>query len=381
MSVRVIIAGISTRAAAASAARAGFDVTAIDAFADLDQHPAVHAHAVAPFSPDAVARTASTLPGDAVSYLASFENHPDAVAALATGRALWGNPPDVLTRVRDPHLLAATLRRRGLPAPRLEYQAGVRYLQKPLASGGGNGIRFWTPGHRVPTGSYLQEYLDGVSGSIVFVADGADAVVLGISRQLAGLATRPATGHRPLISSLFRYCGNVLDPMLAGDEHLRSAAALLAQGVTEEFGLVGLNGIDVIVRDRQPVAIEVNPRWSASMELVERATGSVLFGLHALACTDRRLPRSVPEYWRASLAVGKAIVYARHAVTAGDTRPWLDDQTVRDVPRPGVLIGRGEPVCTVLAEAADANACVAALETRAARLYAEMLSWQEALVP
>jgi predicted ATP-grasp superfamily ATP-dependent carboligase len=373
MSVRVIIAGISTRAAAASAARAGFDVTAIDAFADLDQHPAVQALAAAPFSPDAVVRAASAVAGDAVSYLASFENHPDAVAALGTGRALWGNPPEVLRRVRDPHLLAAALRRRGLPAPLVEFQAGVRFLQKPLASGGGNGIRAWTPGRRVPEGRYLQEYVEGDSASIVFVANGHDAVVLGISRQLAG---RAALG-----SAMFRYCGNVLDPVLAGDEQLRSECVSLARAVTEEFGLVGLNGIDVIVRDRQPVALEVNPRWSASMELVERATGSVLFDLHASACADRRLPQAAPGYWRASAARGKAIVYARQAVKVGDTRSWLDDQTVRDVPRPGVSIGRGEPVCTVLGEGADANACVAALEARAARVYAEMLSWQEALVP
>ena len=35
----VLVAGVSTRAAAESAARAGFRVTAIDAFGDLDQHP------------------------------------------------------------------------------------------------------------------------------------------------------------------------------------------------------------------------------------------------------------------------------------------------------------------------------------------------------
>ena len=41
--MRLLIAGISTRAAAESAARAGFEVTAIDAFGDLDQHPGVRA--------------------------------------------------------------------------------------------------------------------------------------------------------------------------------------------------------------------------------------------------------------------------------------------------------------------------------------------------
>ena len=39
----VLIVGVSTRAAAESAARAGFDVIALDAYADLDQHPSVRA--------------------------------------------------------------------------------------------------------------------------------------------------------------------------------------------------------------------------------------------------------------------------------------------------------------------------------------------------
>ena len=66
---------------------------------------------------------------DAVAYLSPFENHTRAVDALASGpstlrtgpstaltagRALWGNPPDVIRRVRDPFLLAGLLRRRGL---------------------------------------------------------------------------------------------------------------------------------------------------------------------------------------------------------------------------------------------------------------------------
>ncbi len=41
MATRVLIAGVSTRAAAESAANAGFTVTALDAFGDLDQHPSV----------------------------------------------------------------------------------------------------------------------------------------------------------------------------------------------------------------------------------------------------------------------------------------------------------------------------------------------------
>ena len=46
LSRRVLLAGVSTRAAAESAARAGFAVTAIDAFGDLDQHASVTARAL-----------------------------------------------------------------------------------------------------------------------------------------------------------------------------------------------------------------------------------------------------------------------------------------------------------------------------------------------
>ena len=111
------LAGVSTRAAAESAARAGFAVTAIDAFADADQHPGVDAQALrGRFSADAAALLARTISCDAVVYGSNFENHPRAVDRLAAGRRLWGNASEVI-RVRDPTPPSGALRQRGLPAP------------------------------------------------------------------------------------------------------------------------------------------------------------------------------------------------------------------------------------------------------------------------
>ena len=120
----VLIVGVSTRAAADSAARAGFDVIALDAYADLDQHPSVRALSLprdfgTTFSPEAVVNVARELPSDAVVYLSSLENHPRAVDALTTERALWGNRSDVLRRVRDPRALAAAFTKRSIRAPRV----------------------------------------------------------------------------------------------------------------------------------------------------------------------------------------------------------------------------------------------------------------------
>ena len=65
------------------------------------------------------------------------------------------------------------------------------WLVKPLASGGGQRIHLWDRATHLPRGSYLQEFIDGPSGSVVFVAAGGRAVTLALSRQLVG---EPAFG-------------------------------------------------------------------------------------------------------------------------------------------------------------------------------------------
>jgi uncharacterized protein len=391
MTRRVLIAGISTRAAAESAARAGFDVTAIDGFADLDQQAGVRAVSLPRdcghrFTAAAAARIARSHTCDAVVYVSGFENHPSAVATLAAGRMLWGNSPDVLRRVRDPRCVADALQRRRLPALAISLDAPAAsgahaWLCKPLASGGGHRIRPWRQGARVPRSTYLQERAVGTVGSIVFVAARGRVVPLAMTRQLIGDAR---FGSRS-----FRYCGSVL---AAGFSRLvSSAAVVLAEAIAGEFGLRGVNGIDFVERDGVPYLLEVNPRWSASMELVERATGLCVFAAHAAACTDGSLPDQalavLPGEPLAVLpgeplatgvigeAMGKAIVFARRDVVIGDTREWLSDSTLRDIPWPGDRIATGHPVCTVFARGEDDRACVEALARRADRVYEALDAW------
>jgi predicted ATP-grasp superfamily ATP-dependent carboligase len=376
--LKVVLAGISTRAVAESAARAGFAVTAIDAFADVDQYPSVRALSLGEqFSPGGAARRSQTIRCDAVAYGSNFENHPSAIASLAKGRALWGNTPDVVRCVRDPKLLSDTLRRRGLAVPEAVHNSRIPtaelrsnrvWLLKPLASGGGHGIRPWKDSHEVPHRYYLQETIDGTPASIVFVASGGVVVPIGFSRQLVGDNVFGVTGYR--------YCGNILTA--AGeDDDLLDPARRVAAAVGEEFGLVGVNGIDLIVRESIPYAIEVNPRWCASMELVERAYGLSVFGAHAAACRDGTLPVfDLARARRDVTAVGKAVVFARRDLTVGDVRAELTLLAglgdLRDIPNPGTSIRAGHPICTVLASGRDAAACRDELVRRAAAVEASL---------
>jgi uncharacterized protein len=376
---RVLLAGVSTRGFAESAARAGYEVVAVDAFGDLDLAAcASEVHVVrvrGRFSARAAVAAVRDVSCDAAVYAASFENHPGAVRALTANRVLWGNPPTVLARARDPRRLARVVGDAGLPSPRVRLTppppaARGRWIVKPFQSGGGDGVAVWRAGARTPgRGSYFQERITGVTGSIVFVADGRRAVPLGLSRMLVGESAFGADG--------FRYCGSILgsagDAQFPADERLVERATLLAETVTRAFGLVGVNGIDFVARRGLPYAIEVNPRYTAAMELVERAYGVSLFDVHAQACRQ-----NLPAFDLAAVrrrtpdAIGKAILYARRPGVLGDTRPWLSDGDVRDVSPPGTRFAPREPICTIFARGRDATACFAALARRAARLYRDV---------
>jgi predicted ATP-grasp superfamily ATP-dependent carboligase len=371
---RVLIAGVSTRAIADSAARAGFAFTTIDGNADRDQHPSVRAQSMPrdfelPFTAAAAATAAASIEADAVVYLSNLDNVPDAVATVAAGRALWGNAPDVLRRARDPVLVAHALDRHGLPAPALGGTTAGDWLIKPLRSGGGTGIRRVAGPTHTPPGFFAQEYIEGTPGSIVFVAAGDRALPLAVSRQLIGDARFGADG--------FRYCGSIFAPpaeaqFVKGDDVTR-AARVLAQAATTELGLTGLNGIDFIARGALPYAVEINPRWTAAAELVERAYAVNVFAMHAEACAAGRLPRhGLHHEAPLATAVGKGIVFARGACRVDSTDAWVADPDIRDVPYHGQRFAAGAPVCTVFATGLDSARCYGALVARAQRIYDQL---------
>src|SRR5205823_3562972 len=95
---RVLFAGVSTRGFAESAARAGYEVVAVDGFGDLDLRARAHSVHVARsggrFSVRAAVAAARGLDADVVCYVGSFENHARAVGPLGARRLLaapcWG---------------------------------------------------------------------------------------------------------------------------------------------------------------------------------------------------------------------------------------------------------------------------------------------------
>lgn len=363
-----------------SAVRAGFEVASVDAYADLDQPTAARCVSLPrdegrAWHPARAARAMASERVDAVVYASNVDNHPRAVAALSKGRALWGNAPATLRRARAPLTVRDAFRAAGIKAPdALAHPggpsgcAGGSWILKPVRSGGGQRVRMWNGG-RVPRTHYAQAFVEGWPGSVVFMAAGGRAVPIGVTRQIVGDPAFGVTG--------FRYCGSLLCVPRAEDAWWVAQAHRLADVAAGAFTLVGAGGVDFIAGPDVVHPIEVNPRWTASLELVERASGISVFGLHADACRHGVLPAAGGLAPMAPVVHGKAIVFARHDVTAGDTSPWLHDGNRRDVPHPGTRIGAGQPVCTVFATGADADGCHAALARRAQLVYLELTQWNQ----
>lgn len=357
--MRILIAGLTTRAIAESALRAGCEIVTVDYFGDLDQKRLCENMSLRErgtrYSAPAILDATRGLAYDAVVYSGGLENHPDVVVELARGKALLGNGPDTLRHVRDPAVLFPFLAVRGFSVPRTLWPGwpmprGGTWLRKPVRGGGGQGVGFWN-GRRLGPGRILQEFVPGTPASAAFLADGRRCVVMGWTEQLVRAGS-------------FVYAGNIL-PLGAPPGAFGEVQAI-AEALTDEFGLRGVNGFDFVLRDGRPVLLEVNPRYCASMELVERAAGVPVFGLHLAACGGE-LPTAGTAgggFW------GKAIVYARTTVSVGDSLAWIE-RGVRDVPHPGEVILNGHPICTLLAWGPTRRACRAALHAETDAIWRE----------
>lgn len=351
------IVGASVRAAVFSALRAGFAPIGIDRFADWDLRRRAAAVRVEHY-PEELETAIAHQPFDAWMYTGGLENYPNIVDRLVSKRPLWGNEGVTLRAVRDPFQCAQAFAEAGIPSPTAVAEpTGLprdgSWLLKPLGGSGGVGIRPWRGGPLPPSRGnrdwFFQPRIAGTPCSAVFVGAGGRAVLLGATRQLVGESWTGA--------SEFAYGGSIGPLELsqqAQDQWQRIGTCL-----TERFSLVGLFGVDALIRGGEVWPIEVNPRYPASVEVLERAFGFLAIQLHAAACCEGSLP-DLPTR-AGGRCVGKAILYApadlivpsrfgHWACRQAAPWPWPN---LADVPDVGARIGKGQPVTTVFAEASD----------------------------
>lgn len=356
---RLAIIGASVRAAAQSALRAGFEVVGADLFADADLDGVCPITKIEDY-PHGFADWLAKQEVDAWMYTGALENYPDLVDQMAAIKPLWGVSGEALRRCRDPRSYDPGVCRGQLYLPETIDADGTidserEWLAKTYRHSAGVGV--W----RVESDAdlqraqaeraVLQEKIDGAPISAIFALGPRHPNLLGVTQQLFG--GRDAE---------FAYRGSI--GPLPTAERLESLLGIVGVWLLSVMKLSGVVGVDLVVQDNRPFVVEINPRFSASIEVLERSVADAAVAAHAACFTA---PSSYDWNREIRKPVGKYILYAAQAIQIGETLAaelleGCRSGRVADVPRAGTEIGAGEPICTILVEGVSCSAVAEGLD-------------------
>jgi uncharacterized protein len=208
---------------------------------------------------------------------------------------------------------------------------------------------------------YLQEKVQGKSVGVSFLSSEHGSIVVGVAKG--------AYDKEQSFMPRYAYRGS-FGPIPIDSERV-SKLLDFACNVWIDTGVRGLWQADFILTKDSLALIEINPRWSASMELLDWAFHVELVALHAncvrnaMSALDWRIVRQQLQILVAecpSQPIGKMIVYAEQALwvsqsksDAWSERQWrgqsLEDFAqhgyfLADIPVPGTWIEPQQPVLT-----------------------------------
>lgn len=250
-----------------------------------------------------------------------------------------------------------------------------KFILKPRSGAGGYGVRILQGDGSGVTGLpeeinlsqwLLQEFIEGenVSASVISTPDEAHTILT--SKQIIGDCT---LGQR----EPFGYCGNLVPypgGLVNGEDEVPPGGRVptnldlkisqMATKVVDHLSLVGSNGVDFINRNGELYVIEVNPRLQGTWECAELSLNLNMAQAHLEACQGQ-----LPEVPSPQKFAVKMVVHARERSRVSD----LDFPGVYDLPHPGVIIEKGEPMVTVLCTGPTPEATITSAQKKVDQLY------------
>lgn len=371
MADSILIATQAGRALAQAARRAGLRPCVADLFGDSDTLEAAEAYRPLPGRFGTTPCAAETLAAlDDLAAAAGrpiglvlgsgFEDAPELVANLACRHRLLGAAAETIVSLKNPAAFAALCARLDVPHPAVSRAAPddpSRWLLKRVGGSGGSHIRAATRSP-APPDHYFQARVPGRAHALNVLADGRTVQILAVTEQWCA-----PTPIRP-----FRYGGALVRSATeppALPEGLVAAIADAAARIVAATGLVGLASADVLVDGSDWWLMEINPRPGATLDILDRRAVPLLEA-HIAACLGAMPGLGAPPVG----AAAAQICYADRELAPVPDHDWPD--CVRDRPRPGSVVRRDAPLCTVLAEGADRVEALDLLESRTARLRAAL---------
>lgn len=329
----VLIAGYGTRHIASSARRAGYRVCAADHFCDYDL--GWYADDYVPFEnrddlPSAIQTLASRNQIDHLILASGAESiiYPDLPLA--------GSDPAIIGRFLDKNEIQHFFKEIAVPQPPLADEDEYPVIVKPFVGGGGwrNAIvsnpkekNAWKEVFNLP---YLcQRIVEGTPVSVSCISNGKRAVAISTNEQFMRGDER----------ARFGFAGSITP----SGHPLADEAMTMAEYIVEKSELKGSVGVDFLLSD-EVIAIEVNPRFQASLDTIEIAMGVNLFSLHMDACCRGIVPSKRPQPQQC--AVRRILFAESDCVVPDDLTQYRS--FIADIPRPGTTFEAGRPIISII---------------------------------
>jgi len=340
----LLVVALSGRALACAAHKLGIPVYVLDLFNDTDtQACAIASQRVASkdsvFDPEALLAAAQALcpENTPLVYGAGFESNPQLLAQLAEGRELLGNAPALIEQLKDPSYFFPLLKSLKIshPETRLSQpEFNEEWLIKQIGGAGGQHVQTLQE-HQANSSAgamYYQKRLAGNPHSMVFLANGEQAYIIGYNEQWHDEAFSFTT------QTPFLYKG----AMSVADMPLQEGLQKAVNAIVAATGLRGLCSMDMMLNASGFHILEINPRPTASFEL-HQLQGN-LFYWHLQACHGV-LPETLPHPKNQR---AHSILYAGNDVEIPDNLQW--PAWTADHPAPHRQIRAGDPICTIFAQ-------------------------------
>ncbi len=367
----LILIGASVRALAFSCIRAGYQPWCIDLYADEDLTKNCPTTLITKSFPDEISDLIKTAPKVPILYTGGLENHSALLQLLSAERTVLGITGNTLTNLRNTPEFYNLLKSKQINTPTIitstkDLNKETSYLRKPKYRSGGLGIKPFDPSKQTMVDDadfYYQEFIKGESRSAIFCFNESGFELLGASIQSSGIQS--------LHASDFLYSGNMgpVNPCASELKDLQTIGKIISSNYRPR----GLLGMDYILNESRVYPLEINPRYTASMEVLELALGQNFITKHMQAFGFKTICEN-PARTETSV-IGKAIYYAPHDILIPKEAPWLSIDAnpqlfspFADIPKPGSAIHRGSPVITIFAKADSLTEVKAQLKTRTSQL-------------
>jgi uncharacterized protein len=362
----ILLVGVNTRAVACSLKKLGYNVYSADYFGTMDlRSHADHVKSVLDQKPHiSCGKFTERFNPQLIREMAlEMVNEVDGIIACAGSSPYWFPSKKIIGNqdvgsVEDKFSLYQKLKKHFLVPetylPADIYEAaeiarnapGKKFILKPRSGAGGYGVRFFNDhdpecvhdldGHDLggmgvteemnSDDWIMQEFIDGENISASVLSTGDEFRTILTSTQIIG---NTMLGQK----EPFGYCGNIVP--YTGDLKISE----LAPKVVAHLSLIGSNGVDFILRNGELYVIEVNPRLQGTFECAELSMDTNMAHAHLEACQGHLVEIPPPSRFAV-----KMVVHASERSQVGN----LNFPGVCDLPLPGVIIEKGEPMVTVL---------------------------------